>query len=264
MNEIRLSLDASLQGVAAVPQASSNRLPVVRQELTDYTNAVHAPDGTLNQSPYHAYGELGAVLHAPKVVLQNDIFKYTQEQINDALREVKDLSVAAEHTGALTKHAWRDTTKTFYAEHDFDQIENTGQNLKQKLDEAIAQAQRIENSFGLPPIKNFADVEAAIAIASVMARSPGAPAQVLANEAWNTPPAEAKNLIDRGRRTVELKERIAQRFTPDVLDQNPTEDIAYIEQKSSGFFSFLAFLDSRYRAIKSVGFSFVCRHIKRV
>lgn len=249
MNEIRLSLDASLQGVA-VPQASSNRLPVVRRELTAYANAVHTPYGTLAQSPYTAYGELGAVLNAPKVILQNNVFNYTQDQINDALREVKDLSLAAEHIGSPLTHAWRDTTKTFYSEHDLDQIKDTGEKLKQKFAETIAQAQRIENSLGLQPIKNFADVETAIAIASVLARSPGAPMQVLGNEAWNTPPAEAKHLIERGRKTVELKEHIVQKFTPAVLEQKPTEDIAYVEQKSSGFFSFLAFLDSRYRAIK--------------
>ncbi len=129
-------------------------------------------------------------------------------------------------------------------------MENTGEDLRRQLAEAVGQAQRIENSFGLPPIKNFADVETAIVIASVMARSPGAPAQVLANEAWSVPPAEAKNLIERERKIVELKERIAEKFTSSVLDQNPIDDIAYVERKSSGFFSFLAFLDSRYSAIK--------------
>lgn len=249
MNEIRASLDASLQGIA-VPQASSSRLPVVRQELSDYANAVHTPYGMLNQSPYRAYGELGAVLNAPKVILQNDIFSYSEEQINHALRLADDLAVAAEHTGSPSKHPWRDTTKTFYSEHDIDQIEITGKSLNQKLSEAINQAQKVENSFGIPPIKNFDDVETAIAIGSVMARSPGAPMQVLGNEAWNTPPAEAKNLIEKGRKTENLHESVLQKFTPNVFEQNPVDEIAYIEQKSSGFFSFLAFLDSRYRAIK--------------
>src|SRR5207253_409272 len=57
MSEIRASLDASLQGLTP-PHDSCNRLPIVRKELTDYTNAVHARYGTLNQSPYTGYGEL--------------------------------------------------------------------------------------------------------------------------------------------------------------------------------------------------------------
>ena len=255
MNEIRQSLDASLQGVA-VPQASSSRLPIVRHELTDYTNAVHAPYGTLNQSPYRAYGELGAVLNAPKVVLQRDIFGVTEEQINDALRETNDLKVTAEQIGAPSKHPWRETTKTFYSEEHLDELEHCGRNLQRKLAKAIAQAETLEKSFGLPPINTLTDVATAVTIATVMARSPGAPMQILANEAWNRPPVEAKGLIEKGRRTVELKTRLSQKFTPSVLDRNPADEIAYIEQKSSGFLSFLAFLDSRYRAIRKSWFLF--------
>lgn len=255
MNEIRASLDASLQGLA-VPQASSSRLPAVRRELTEYANAVHEPYGTLNQSPYQAYGELGAVLRATKVVLQNNIFGYTQEQINDALRGAGDLAVAAENTGAPAHHPWRDTTKTFYSEYDLDQLEITVRDIIQKLTVAINQAQTVESSFGFPPVENFADVEMAIAIASVIARSPGAPMRVLGNEAWNTPPAEAKNLIEKGRKTIGLRELVLQKFTPAVLEQDPSDEIACIEQKSSGFFGFLAFLNGRYRAIKKRWFSY--------
>ena len=249
MNEIRLALDASLQSVAA-PQASSSRLPVVRSELTAHANAVHQPYGTLGKSPYAAYGELGAVLDAPKVVLQNNIFDYTPEQINDALREAKDLSVAAEQTGAPAKHPWRDTTKTFYSEYDLDQIKNASEILTGKLTEAASQAERIETSLGLPPIQTLEDVQTAVAVAAVMARSPGAPMRVLESDAWNSPPADARNLIERGRRTIELRKHVEQMFAPQVFESNPADDIAYVEQKSSSFFSFLAFLDSRYRAIK--------------
>lgn len=249
MNEIRAALDASLQGVA-VPQASSSRLPIVRQELTAYTNAVHTPYGTFRKSPYTAYGELGAVLNAPKIVLQNDIFSYTQEQITDALREADDLSKAIEQIGIPGQHPWRDTTRTFYSEYDLDQIKNTTEILIQKLTEAAAQAGKIEHALGLPPIKTITDVQTAVAVAAVIARSPGAPMQVLESEAWNSPPAEAKNLIVTGRKAVELRKRLEQMFTPAIFEQNPVDEIAYVEKKSSGFFSFLAFLDSRYRAVK--------------
>lgn len=249
MNEIRLSLDASLQGIA-VPQDSSNRLPLLRQELTEYTNAVHMAYGTVAQSPYRAYGELGLVLNAPKIVLQNDIFGYTQEQIDDALREAKDLSVAVEYVGSPSKHPWRDTAKTFYSDHDSDQVEQLCKSLQQKLSEVAAFAQKIEDDFGLPPIDRLDDIETVVAITSVMGRSPGAPMQVLSNEAWNSAPKEANDLIEKGRQTADLRDRIVQNFTLLVFDQDPTDDILHVEKKSSGFFSFLAFLDSRYRTIK--------------
>ena len=116
-----------------MPQASSNRLSQVRGELTNYANAVHATYGKVGQSPYHAYGHLGSVLNAPKVTLQNDIFDYTNEQISDALRQVKDLSVAAEYIDVPAKHPWRETTKTFYSEGNIDEIERLGQSLNEEL-----------------------------------------------------------------------------------------------------------------------------------
>ena len=255
MQEIRQALDASLQGVA-VPQASSQRLPVVREQLTAYARAVHAPYGALNSSPYRIYGEVGAVLTAPKVALRTDIFSVAQSNFNDALREIEDLTVAAEAVGSPAKHPWRETRRTFYSEDDLDQIAIIGAKLRNQLNEAQELARKIEASFGLPPIKTFADVETAIGIATVIARSPGAPMQVLGNEAWNTAPPEAKDLIERGRRTVALREKAEQNFSPAAFDQDPTEDIAFIEQKSIGLFSFFAFFNGRYRSVKKSWLSY--------
>jgi very-short-patch-repair endonuclease len=255
MNEIRISLDASLQGVA-VPQASSSRLPVVRQELTDYANSLHAPYGNLGQSPFRAFGNLGAVLDAPKVLLKGDIFAYSQEQISDSLRDAEDLAIAAEQISLPAEHPWRDTTRTFYSEQDLDETETLCKALVEKALSALDRSQVIQKSFGLPPINNFVDVDTAVSIASVMARSPGAPMQVLSNEEWNTPPAEAKNLIEKGRKIADLHERITSKFALSVIEQNPADDIDFIEEKASGFFSFLAFLSGRYRAIKKRWYSY--------
>jgi very-short-patch-repair endonuclease len=319
MQEIRSALDASLQRIAGT-RSSTERLPFVREQLTAYARAVHESYGALNLSPYRVYGELGAVLNAPKFALQADIFDVSQTDLTDVLRDLKDLSVAAESVGSPAKHPWRETTKTFYTESDFDQIASLGADLKQRLEQAINLADSVEKNLGLPPIKNFADVETAASIASVMARSPGAPIDVLNSEAWNSPPPEAKGLIEKGRNLAALREKAAQvkvltdenyekladisgdliesgrkinrlceevskltvlreqiyeqfsiesarlialgrkinelsqrvgkNFNESVNEQDPTDDIAFIEEKSSGFFSFLAFLSGRYRTVK--------------
>lgn len=249
MQEIRSALDASLQGVA-VPQHSTERLPAVRRQLTEYTNAVHTPYGSLNLAPYRAFGELGKVLNAPKFVLQSDVFSITQPQLDETLRDLRDLHKTAESIGVPAEHAWRETRKTFYTENDLDQIAAAGAELKQKLEKIIALAKTVENDFGLPPIKNFSDVETAIEIAAVLSRSPGAPLAVLGNAAWNDAPPEARNLLEKGRKIVGKRERLLQKFTPETLTRNHADDIAFIERKSAGFFSFLAFLDSRFRATK--------------
>lgn len=250
IQEIRNALDASLQRIAGT-RSSSERLPVVREQLTDYVRAVHAPYGALNLSPYHIYGELGAVLNAPKFTFQADIFNISQTNLTDILRDLKDLAVAAEAVGSPAAHPWRDTKKTFYTETDFDQIETLGADLKNRLEKAMALAVSVEERFGLPVIKSFADIETAVSIASVLAQSPGAPINVLKSEAWNSPPPEAKTLLETGRKINQEKLRLLQKFTPETLEQNHAEDINFIERKSEGFFSFLAILDSRYRAVKN-------------
>ena len=319
MQEIRNALDASLQRIAGT-RSSTERLPFVREQLTAYTRAVHADYGALNLSPYRIYGELGAVLNAPKFGLLTDIFNVSQTDLTDVLRDLKDLSVAAEAIGSPAAHPWRDTTKTFYTESDFDQIETLGTDLINRLEKAMALADSVEANLGLPPIRNFADIETATSIASVMAQSPGAPLNVLTSKMWNSPPPEAKNLIEKGRNLVRLREnaaqvkvltgenyekltdnsrqliesgrkinrlrgevskvsvlreqiyeqfpiesqrliatgrkinglleRVGKNFNESVNEQDPTDDIAFIEQKSFGFFSFLAFLNGRYRTIK--------------
>src|SRR5207248_2314527 len=123
-------------------------------------------------------------------------------------------------------------------ESDLDQIEAVGKLLSEKLAEAMRQAQTIESALGLPPIKTFADVSTMVAIASVISRSPGAPMSVLSNDAWNTPPADARSLIERGRKTNALRADIEKNFTPAVLDQDPSDGITYVERKTSGIFGF--------------------------
>ena len=255
MNEIRASIDASLQKVSA-RVASSWRLPAVREELSNYVRAVHTPFGTLNESPYSAAGEFEKVYEAEKVLLNGDVLALSRPQIDDALRDVSDLVVAVQSVGVPEKHPWRSSAKTFYTPDDLDRIEASLRALRTKLTEVRQTASTVEQSMGLPAIKDYGDVDTAVAVASVMARSPGAPVQVLANEAWNTPPAEAKNLIAKGRRVGEMRERILGNFTSQVFEIPPGDEIAYVESKHSGIFGFLAFLDGQYRAIKKRWLSF--------
>ncbi|MCY7375158.1 MAG: DUF4011 domain-containing protein, partial [Pyrinomonadaceae bacterium] len=249
MQELKNTLDASLQTFSAA-QTATARLPVVRDLLTNYTNAVHQPYGVLNISPYRIYGELDGVLNAPKILFHSDIFNVTTVELTNILREIDDLTAAAEFVGAPQTHPWRETTKTFHSENSLDEIKWTGTAIIEKTNALLIEAEKMESVLGLPPLQTFADIETASVVASTIARSPGAPFRVLVNEAWNNAPPEALELIEKGREIVRLRKRIEQNFMAQIFEQEPSEEIAYIEKKSQGIFSFLAFLDSRYRAVK--------------
>ncbi len=249
MKELAVSLDASLQRFGA-PTLSTQRLPQVRVGLTEYANAVHTPYGALGITPYRAYGELGTVFNAPRLRFSGSVETITRAQLDETVRTLNDLAVAAGTVGDPRVQPWRDTSRTFYSEDDLDTIRQLLDDLGLRLADIMRQGEAVEATFNLPPIRTFTDVETAATVAAVLARSPGAPLAVLENEMWNAPPREATTIVERGRTITRLKERARQRFTVEALEQNHANDIAYVEQKSQGFLSFLTFLDGRYRAIK--------------
>jgi very-short-patch-repair endonuclease len=249
MKELAAALDASLQGVAA-PTVSTQRLPQVRNTLSEYVQAVHTPYGSIGISPFRAYGELGRVLGAPRLKYSGAFENVSLEQLDQTLRDLEDLAATSIPIGTPAEHAWRDSTKTFYSEDDLQDIQDVARDLDMRIGELLALARTVENNYGFPALRTFDDVDTAVEVARTMQRSPGAPIDVLNSEAWNAPPAEATELIERGRELCRLKGHVESYFKSDVVDQSHAEDIAYVQKKSKSMLSFLSFLDGRYRSIK--------------
>ncbi len=250
MKELASALDASFQDVP-VTRSSTERLPQVRRTLTDYAHAVHTPFGALGASPYRVYGELGRVIAAPRVKLEGRIDTVSREELEQAVRDLADLAATAGEIGVPARHPWRDTTRTFYSPDDLEATRETAADVAARAAELARSAAAVGDEFGLPPVTGLADVDTAAEVASVLARSPGAPLAVLRNGTWNAPPAEAVALVERGREVGRLRERIEARFRPEVLGQDHAEDAAYVERKAEGIFGFLAWLDGRWRAIRT-------------
>ncbi|MEA2599306.1 MAG: hypothetical protein QOF89_298 [Acidobacteriota bacterium] len=250
MKELAAALDASLHKVAP-PSTSTQRLPQVRATLSEYVQAVHAPHGALGLSPYEAYGELGRVLGTSRWPWSGPPAEgATREQLDAAVRQLKDFAAVAGEVGDPAQHPWRDTTRTFYSQHDLERVQGIGEDLAGRLAELQRRAEAVEAGLQFPPVRTFADVETAAGIAAVLARSPGAPLDVLASEQWNAPPPEALALLERGRGLQQLERFASERFAPVVLEPEHAEDIGYVERKSQGLLSLFAFLDARYRAIR--------------
>ncbi len=248
MQELKAALNASLQRPSL--DRKTHRLPAVRAELNEYVDAVHGPHGALGISPYTACGMLDRVLDAPRLPLKVAIDEITREELTDVERLLEELAVAVEPVGVPSKHAWRDSTRTFYTPAALDALKSELDSLASLLERAVSLAAKVESTFSLPPVRNLTDVETAAAVAAVLHDSPGAPLAVLESDAWNAPPAEATALVESLRKIQRWRQQIDQRFIESVLDQEHAGDIAYVEQKTSGIFGFLAILDGRFRAIK--------------
>lgn len=207
MKEIAVAIDASLHPVAA-PLVSTQRLPQVRASLSAYVEAVHQPYGALGLTPYQAYGELGLVLGAPRWTWKGPLAEaVTREDLDETLRQLRELAAVAKETGPPAAHPWRGTTRTFYSPHDLETVQDSGEDLARRLADVLHRMEEV-------------------------------------GERWSL------TLIERLIGLQKLAAEIGERFTPAVLEQEHAEDVAYIEKKAQGIFSFLAFLDTRFRAVK--------------
>jgi very-short-patch-repair endonuclease len=249
VKEIARSLDASLQRPRPGEPVAA-RLPGVRHTLTEYVEAVHAPYGAAGFTPYRGFGELMALRDAPRVRLEKPVAAVTRAEFDEAVRGLEDLAKAAAETGDVRGHPWRDSGRTLWAEDDQDAARALLNDLRSALDRTMRDAEAVQAAFTLPPLRTFADVETAVRLAAVLARSPGAPLGVLTSDAWNAAPPQALELIERGRHASELDRRISHWFGADVFQQEHAADAQLIEEKESSPFRFLNFLSGRHRVVK--------------
>jgi very-short-patch-repair endonuclease len=261
MRSLAAAIDASLQSVPTAIQATS-ALPGIRTALNDYVRALHTPHGTLGVTPFEAYGALAPVRGSdqssgaaasgpPRVRYSRRVDDVTRETLDRTVREVRELAAAARGVGDPAQHPWRDGTKTLYTEDDVAAVREHAAQLARQLTDVRRQADDVARILGLASIGSAADVDTADRIAAVITRSPGASVDVLGSSSWNTAPAEALRLIGRGREIATLRARVERQFAPSVQEQEHAADIAYVERKAEGLLSFLAFLDGRWRAIRS-------------
>lgn len=249
MKELSTALDASLLPVAS-GAAAGRRLPEVRGVLAEYVKAVHEPWGALGKSPFLVAGVLGLLLDAPKVPLKRDIDAIAPEVLAAAQRALSDLAIHAAAVGEVSKHPWRDTSKTLYTEDDLDAVAALSKDLESRVAALLGDGASVAKRFGVAAPATLEECEALTELADVLEASPGVRSAILQSEAWNSPPRDAAILLDTGRKLQKLHDRLRPKLTDEAFETPHAEEIAFVEQKSSGIFSFLAFLNGRHRAIK--------------
>jgi very-short-patch-repair endonuclease len=249
MKDISTALDASLIPLTT-DATPARRLPQVRAALAKYAKAVHEPFAALGKSPYHVAGELGHLLQAPRLKLTLDPSTVTADALADAQRALADLEAHARNVGNPSEHPWRDTGKTLYTEDDLQAIRTLAAAVETTAVDLATRADRAAQMFGVPLASTLSQMEGLAEFADLLGSSPGVEPDILQSDAWSQPPADAVQLLNLGRKMAALRARLGPKFKDDAFDVEHADDIAYVEQKSSGILSFLAFLDAQYRAIK--------------
>src|SRR6185369_1139045 len=141
-------------------------------------------------------------------------------QLEQTVRDLDDLAASSVPIGDPGSHAWRDSTRSFYTEDGLENIVELARSLRDRAAECLTHAETVKHGYGFPQLKTFKDVEAAVVLADSMHRSPGAPLDVLNNDAWNAPPSDATELIERGKELNRLRAHVDKLFDSRVLEQS--------------------------------------------
>ena len=203
IKSIAAALDASLQR-AATPGDAAARLPDVRATLGEYVTAVHERFGAIETTPFSAYGQLAAVLDAPRVDWTGDPVQVTQSALDTADARLQSLAAAAAAAGDISTHPWRDTSRTFYPQDQLDAVVEAAGAWPSRSLPSQAATREATAALGLPPLESLADLERVRVVADLLRQSPGAPRDVIESADWNTVPRAALDLIAKVREAQRL------------------------------------------------------------
>ncbi len=252
IRSIASALDASLQPIRASGDAGA-RLPGLRATLGEYVAALHEPFGALQVSPFAAYGQLAPVIQAPRVDAVRDPVQVGQDALDRMVSSLEALVAAAGAAGDPTTHPWRDTGRTFHPQDQLDALVATARESAAAVPALLAASTAATDAVGVPPLETLAHLARVRDVADLLRRSPGVPADVLANAAWAVPetmPAEVSSLVAQLRSLRDLERELAGRFTPEALSGDHASDIAYVEERSGIVSTLFWWLDGRQRAIR--------------
>jgi hypothetical protein len=218
VRELARSLDASLQ-TPLVSSATAQKLPPIRERLTEYVKELHKPFGKLNLSPYKIIGRYDAVVDAPRIKYPGIVENISQVQVDQTIQELRELAEASELIGDPRSHPWRDTARSYYSEGDLEDVEDICKHILGQLNDISAFSEILSEQLGLIPLESQSDLQKFLTVGEIVRRSPGVPSTVLESSWWNdVSSVDVVELTQLGRDLQKRVQAIDILFKPSVYD----------------------------------------------
>lgn len=189
------------------------RLKRLTGELREYVVQLHAPLPPLGKSPYEGIAALASLEEAARLRTRlPGVGEASAEDLSLACERLDRLARALAETGDPGAHPLRGLGLEAPGRGERTRLEETSREAGAALSDLTDAAWAVADLLGLRSPETLGDAAGMVEGAITVARSPGADAAVLEDDAWNDPPAEVLALLEAGERYAAARPQVEKRF----------------------------------------------------
>lgn len=256
LDELKRVLDKTQAVTPEDGQQFERRLPVLRQELSDYIQALHQPAGKLNRSVYKVIWQLQSLAKvAPVLVSLPDVSAWSEADLESLTGLLNQHAMVLSHVGRVSEHPWLGCQLQQLSSMEQELLRQTLLQTHEKVDELIRSVQTFADLIGAAIPKRLGEVEVLCEVASTLCQSPHTSEAILQNPVWDAMPPQAKQLLEQGKRYTHLCAQARLRFKEALLSE-PLADFEarldrFKEKRASALWWLTSFpFDAQFRQDK--------------
>ena len=231
--EIQRSLD-NIRPADHSADSALIRLSTLRSHLNEYANALHAPFGTLNTSPFQVLGQLSS--QCPELPVVNaeipQLADCNQESLDHHRRNLAHHSKLALELAPIAEHPFKDSELLGLTATEEDALhealcrtEAIAQQLQDKCDDLAEQ-------IGATQIESMGQAKRLCDIGRSLLESPGAAESLLINDKWNSLSQDTAKLLQCGERQANLRLEVLRSFNQKLLAEDFKQRLESYSNKS--------------------------------
>ena len=185
-----------------IKEAEYTQLESLRSELNGYAKSLREPIGALAISPFHLYcmkeiarshfSDAGKKM--PRLDL-HDVEIYDQKTWDDAISTITNLAGVLSLVKPVIRHPWRGCNLGTILPSDEVEIEGLLEQLDNPIKSLNSAIEKVSATCKINIPKTISELSRAIKAIGILAESHPTDTEVLLNEEWNRPSANAESLI---------------------------------------------------------------------
>lgn len=234
MEDLKRSLALDWRPLHARQRLNPEDLGRLRADLNLYVRALHRPLLPLGLTPYEAIGRSLALAAAPEApIILNDPLRWDPARLRRAEEAIAAYAAATRKAGDPSTHPWRGVGIDSLPLAKRQQVDRAVRAVAQAINALQSAAARAGLVLGSPAATTVADTAVLAAAMASALRAPAITPGSLGGQTWDATRAELPMLLAAGRRLDEVRESLAERWTPQAQDANWSAAAACYKQQGA-------------------------------